>query len=289
MIFGWWIFPELGIEGAAWATVVAHISGTLLVGLLLYKRKFKFRLIKELSLLKGYVQIMKIGLPIAALGAGFSIIYVFLTPIMTAYGDAPLAAVAIGHRIEGLSYFMAVGLATAVATLVGQNVGARKFDRAKKAVHLSILYVNIILVVFSLIFFFASKQIYSIFSDTADVIEIGSSYLMIMAIFQIFMGWEIIFNQAFAGAGNSNPAFVISFSLSLIRIPLAILFAQYFDWGSDGIWWAISISTFLKGIVLALWWRRGKWKSKALKIASEVTSRIPETPEFAISVESERS
>ncbi len=274
LIRGIWIFPKLGIKGAAWASTIAVFLASAMMFALLLKHKYRFKLSNALS--HNYLKFVKIGLPIAALGAGFSLIYVFLTRIITMFGDAPLAAVTIGHRIESIPYFVAMGLATAVATLVGQNVGARKFERAKQAVSLAILYCNWILVVFSIFFFFGAEQIYSMFLASDAVVLEGVHYLMIIAIFEMFLGWEVIYSQAFAGAGNSTPAFVISLPLSSLRIPLAYFLAFNFELGADGIWWAISFTTFLKGIILAFWFSLGHWQKKALQLSKQVSVKALE-------------
>ncbi|MCD4657067.1 MAG: MATE family efflux transporter [Planctomycetes bacterium] len=270
LINGLWIFPKLGVAGAAWATLFAEIVAVITFVILFVRRKYKVKFHKEFGFFPSVSRIIYIGVPVASISVGFSIIYLFLTKIITKFGDAPLAAVTIGHRIEGIPFFIAHGLATAVATLVGQNIGARQFDRVKESFKICLSYTNIILIFFCLLFFFGAPFIYALYKQPANVVFEGSRYLMICAVFEIFMGWEIIAGAAFSGTGNTMPTLFISLPLSILRIPLAYYLAIDLQMGVTGIWWAISATTLLKGIVLVFWWTRNRWILHANKHLPEI-------------------
>lgn len=267
LIFGIGPFPRMEAAGAALATVMAHIFAFFWSWLLLRRREVNvlYRRSKwgwiDWSLMW---RIAKIGTPLAVSGFLFSLSYMLLTRIISQYGANAIAALGLGHRIEGVCYNVAVGFSVAAATLVGQNLGAGKADRAEKAVWLSILYISIFLVVVSLLFYFFGAWIIRFFINDAEVIAEGARYLKIIAIFEVFLGFEIVFEGAFSGAGNTVPPMVISVPLTWARIPLALLLANTLGWGSVGIWWAIAVTTGLKGVTMALWFRRGRWKEKTV-------------------------
>ena len=262
LIFGVGPFPRMGAGGAALATIIAHGFIVLAAILLLQRRDIKIIFRHEKKWIDWDImwRLIKIGAPIAVNGFLFSLSYMALTRIITSFGPDALAAIGVGHRIEGLSYNVAVGFSFAAATLVGQNLGAGKPQRAEKAVWLNILYISTFLVAASLFFYFFGHAIFRFFVDDAEVIAEGAIYLKIVALFEIFLGFEIVLEGAFAGAGNSMPPMLISVPLTWARIPLALFLAHNMDMGSQGVWWAISITTGLKGVVMAFWFRRGNWK-----------------------------
>ena len=279
LINGLWIFPKLGVAGAAWATFTAEIAAVTTFVILFIRRKYKIKFYPKLKLFPSIYRLLKIGLPVTSIGLGFSIIYIFLTKIITKFGDAPLAAMTLGHRIEGLVYFLSFGIASAVSTMVGQNVGARKFDRARKSFRISLNYTSLVSFLFATVFFFGAASIYKIYGQPENVVIEGIRYLMIMSVFEIFMGWEIVASSAFSGVGNTMPTLLISLPLSILRIPLAYFLAIHMQMGVVGIWWAISVSTLFKGTILTYWWTRDRWVKYAIKnlkvIEAEKSQRIP--------------
>ncbi len=262
LIFGIGPFPRMETAGAALATIIAHGFIAVFGIILLQRRKVRIRFHQGLINYNLLWRITRIGAPIAFSGLMFSVSYMFLTRVITRFGPEALAALGLGHRIEGLSYFAAVGFSVAAATLVGQNLGAGKPERAEKSAWLTILYISILLLVVSLVYFFFSGNIIRFFINDASVIREGTQYLKIIALFEVFLGFEIVFEGAFSGAGNSFPPMLVAVPVTWARIPLAIYLADVVGLGSNGIWWSIAVTTGLKGILLALWFLRGKWKLK---------------------------
>lgn len=265
LIFGIGPFPRMGAAGAGLATMLAHVFAFIWSWILLKRREVHVTFDRtsrrwiDWSLMW---RITKIGAPLALSGLLFSMSYMLLTRIISFYGPNALAALGLGHRIEGLCYNVAVGFSVAAATLVGQNLGAGKPERAEKAVWLSIFYISVFLILVSLLFFFFGTWVIRFFINDAKVIAEGARYLKIIALFEVFLGFEIVFEGAFSGAGNTVPPMLISVPLTWVRIPLALLLANTLGLGSIGIWWAIAVTTGLKGVIMAVWFRRGRWKEK---------------------------
>jgi putative MATE family efflux protein len=265
LIFGIGPFPRMGAAGAGLATMLAHVFAFIWSWILLKRRDVHASFDRTSHRRINWSlmwRITKIGAPLALSGLLFSMSYMLLTRIISFHGPNALAALGLGHRIEGLCYNVAVGFSVAASTLVGQNLGAGKPERAEKAVWLNILYISIFLVFISLLFFFFGTWVIRFFINDAKVIAEGARYLRIIALFEVFLGFEIVFEGAFSGAGNTIPPMLISVPLTWARIPLALLLADTLGLGSSGIWWAIAVTTGLKGVIMAAWFRRGRWKEK---------------------------
>jgi len=262
-IFGWMGFPRMGMPGAALASAIAHVValGLLLLNLPRVKIKLKFDLT---SFVKNAIEILRIGTPIGALGATFSIIYIILSKNIAYFGTVPMAAISIAHRIEGIPFFFAFGFSTAVSTVVGQNLGTGKPGRAEQGAHLSLAYAGSFLLLISICFILYGKSILSFFINNQAVINVGYQYLFVIAIFEVFLAPEVILEGAFTGAGDTKPPFLISIPLTFLRIPLAYYFSITLNYGVVAIWWAISFTMFLKGVTFFFWFQRGKWKEKKI-------------------------
>lgn len=262
-IFGWLGFPKMGMPGAALASAIAHLVAFVLLFLQLPRVKIHLQF-HLTSFLPNSIEMLRIGTPIGVLGAVFSIIYIVLSRNIAYFGTVPMAAISICHRIEGVPFFIAFGFSTAVATIVGQNLGAGKPQRAEKGVNLSLGYATSFLFLVSISFILFGKSIMSLFISDPAVIEEGYRYLFAVAIFEIFLAPEVILEGAFTGAGDTRPPFMISIPLTFLRIPLAYYFSITLNYGVAAIWWVISVSTFLKGLIFYWWFQRGKWKLKKI-------------------------
>jgi len=258
-IYGWYGFPTMGVAGGALASVISHATGCIILFSQLPRIRIKFKFTLK-NFLANSLEILKIGSPIGILGGFFSIIYIVLSKNIAYFGTEPMAAISICHRIEGIPFFIAFGFSTAVAALVGQNLGAGSPDRAERATNRSLIYASIFLIASSIMFILFGKEFLALFIDDQRVIDIGYRYLFIISLFEVFLGPEIILEGAFTGAGDTKPPFLISIPLTLLRIPASYFFSITLDYGVDAIWWVISSTTFLKGICFFVWFRRGKWK-----------------------------
>jgi len=257
---------RMGLAGAAYATLLAHIIGCLCMMWQVFlmcpeakKRPVTF----NFDFLRcEFLPIVRIGGPMALSGVGFAVIYLFLSGIISHFGSAPLAAVGIGHRIEALPFFLTLGFSMAVSTWVGQNLGAGKPERAEAGVRLSLILVSSALILISVAFFFFAEGIFRIFIRDGAVIRHGVQYLRAIAVFEVFLGFEVVLEGAFAGAGDTKPPMWIAFPLTFLRVPLSYFLGIHLGWGVQAVWWMISVTTFLKGSMMWIWFRRGKWKEK---------------------------
>jgi Na+-driven multidrug efflux pump len=204
-------------------------------------------------------QMVRIGLPNAISMVLFPVVYMVLVRIPAAYGDHQVAALRIGHTVEGMSFFLAIGVSQATATLVGQNLGAGKPARAARFAWASAGLVSAVVALFSVAFYFWAEPIAAVFDPQAATVAAGAVYLRILAVSQVFMGLEIVFGGGFNGAGNTGPPTMVAVPLNLARIPLAYWLADSLGWGVAGVWWAISGTSIVKGALMTGLFSLGRW------------------------------
>jgi Na+-driven multidrug efflux pump len=289
LMLGLFGFPKLGVAGAALATVIARLFMVAFgIWLLLTKQRissrrfhksiFRRALFPVPVIAEGLLRFrlddtttpdwkllgstLRIGLPNTVSQVLFPFVYMVITRLPASYGPEYIAALRIGHTVEGVSFFLALGFSIATATCVGQNLGASKPARAARAGWMATEIVVAILLVFSVLFYVFSHRIGAVFSPDADAIEASAAYLEILAFSQAFMGIEIVLAGAFSGAGDTVPPMVITVPLNLARIPLAYALAEFFGFGVNGVWWSISGTSIVKGLIIAFWFSRGRWKGK---------------------------
>lgn len=264
-IFGYGPFPELGVAGASTATAVSVLIGMILITALLLKGKLGYpvnHLLKIKPKLKELWKIGKIGLPMSTQQLVFVIVYWFLIKIVHSFGETSAAAMGIGNRMESFSYLTCFGFSLAASTLVGQNLGAGKPERAAKCAYGSIGIAVSLTLVMTFLFIVFPKYIAGIFTDDAEVLAIAVDYLVILGISQFAMAIEIVLEGSFSGAGNTIPPMVVMIPGSLARIPLAYYLCFNLGWGINGVWWTLTITTLVKSMILFYWFRLGHWKLK---------------------------
>ncbi len=266
-IFGYGPFPELGVMGASVATAISISVGMIIITALLVKGKIGYpvtAILKTKPKLKELWKIAKIGLPMSTQQLVFVVVYWFLIKIVHSYGEISAAAMGIGNRMESFSYLTCFGFSLAASTLVGQNLGAGKPDRAAKCAYGSIGLAISLTLVMTFLFIVFPKQISGIFTDDPEVLAIAVDYLIILGISQFAMAIEIVLEGAFSGAGDTIPPMVVMIPGSLARIPLAYYLCFDLNWGINGVWWTLTITTLVKSMVLAYWFKLGHWKLKEI-------------------------
>jgi putative MATE family efflux protein len=263
LIFGWGPFPELGIEGAAIATNIGRGIGVLTQLWLLLKGGKHIRVLRSHLYLHGQtiVSILKTSLG----GVGQMIIamtsWIFVMRIIAEFGSQAVAGATIALRIMMFTMMPAWGLSNAVATLVGQNLGAGKPDRAERSVWITGFWNMIFLIGVAIVYFLNSESLVGIFTDDAEVISIGGMWLRIVAYSYFVYGWWMVATQAFNGAGDTmTPTKINLVFFWLIQIPLAYIMSKILEMEVSGVFWAIFISETSVGLFTLWLFTRGKWK-----------------------------
>ncbi|HBF5236741.1 TPA: MATE family efflux transporter [Clostridioides difficile] len=252
LIFGWGFAPKLGVTGAAIATVFAQIVVTTCFIYIIVKSKeeyFKLRLFKEIET-KYYKVLYKLGLPIAIQSGMFTVFSMLLGVIVASWGPVAVAVQKVGSQIEAISWMTAEGLSVALGSFVGQNYGAKKYSRINKGCKIAITVSSVLGIITTLVLVFAGESIFSIFIDESEAIEKGAVYLKILGYSQFFMCLEIITTGAFKGLGRTYIPSIIITILTGARVPLAYFISRPEMLGLNGVWWSITLSSILKGILM---------------------------------------
>ncbi|HKC39491.1 MAG TPA: MATE family efflux transporter, partial [Gemmatimonadales bacterium] len=256
LIMGLGPFPRLGVEGAALASVMVR-SGGFLVGLVIALRRGLLRV--SAPDWRALPTVIRIGMPLSLAGVLLSVIYMWLTRFTSRFGTAALAALGVGHKMEGLGFIAISGFALAAGALVGQNLGARQEARAREAVRLTVGYCLVVTVTTAIAFLLIPGRLVSLFTRDAQVIADGVLYLRVIAFAQIGQSFELILEGALAGAGYTFWPQVVSTSVTAMRIPLAAWWSRAF--GLVGIWLALSVTAISRGIAMILFWKAGRWRT----------------------------
>ncbi|MCR0223722.1 MATE family efflux transporter [[Clostridium] innocuum] len=252
-IFGFGAIPPMGVAGAAIATVLAQLVVMLLF---LYTILRDTVLFSNVHILHSYssqhtMEIFRIGLPSAVQSMLFSGISMVIARLIAGWGDAAVAVQKVGSQIESISWMTAEGYAAALNSFVAQNHGAKNIDRIREGYRLSMIVMLSWGVFCSLVLIVFPQLIFQVFIQEAEVLPMGVDYLRILGVSQLFMCMEITTAGAFSGLGKTLPPSIVSITLTGARIPMAILLGRWL--GLNGVWWAITISSIGKGIVLLGW------------------------------------
>jgi putative MATE family efflux protein len=263
-IFGWGPVPELGVMGSAVATTTGRSIGVL------YQLYVLFRKTKAMSLIRSHFELdwtlVRSLLNLAAGGTGQFLIasasWVFLTRILSTFGSDIVAGYTIAIRIIIFTILPAWGMANAAATLVGQNLGAGKPDRAETSAWRAARFNMIFLLLVGVVFFVGSEGIVGFFNDQPVVVQTGTLCLRIFCLGYIFFAYGMVISQSLNGAGDTRtPTLINLICFWLIEIPLAYGLAIGLGFGPIGVFSSVAISESLLAIMAVWVFRKGHWKT----------------------------
>lgn len=252
LIFGIGPIKGLGIRGAASATVLAQII-VFITFMTLGKRNdtlySRVKIFKPLEF--PYIKkIIKLGFPAFLQTSAHSGISMILTRIIAGFGSTPIAVQSVGSQIESLSWMTSEGFSAAISAFVGQNYGAKKYDRIKEGYKKGMEIIGAIGIIATLLLTLGARPLFKIFiPDDPYALKEGISYLRILGLSQLFMSIEIGTAGAFNGLGRTTVPAIVGISLNACRIPIAIILSGT-ALGLSGIWWSISSTSIVKGIIL---------------------------------------
>lgn len=265
LIYGIGPFPEMGVTGAAVATTIGRGVGVIYQ--LYHLRGHASRIKLQLPHLRPQFDLM-IDLLKVSIGGVLQFIiatasWVFLVRIVATYGSAAVAGYTIAIRIVVFTIMPAWGMSNAVATLVGQNLGAGKPERAEKSVWTVAKYNLYFMLTVAVIFIAFAEYIIGFFSTDPEVIANGVSCLRFIAYGYGFYGIGMIVVQAFNGAGDTMTPTKINFLCYwMLQIPLAYILAKQLALDTTGVFLAITIAESLLAVFGLIIFKRGHWKTK---------------------------
>ena len=251
LILGPGPFPKLGVVGAAIATVTAQaiVMMMMILGVLIQKKENVLKGIRLTAKIpKEYLGgLCRIGIPTAIQGMAYCAISMVLTRMVSAYGAEAVATQRVGGQIESISWNTADGFAAALNAFIAQNYGAGKMGRVRKGYRASLWTVGIWGLLISFVFICFPKAIADIFFHEPKAVATAVGYLVIIGFSEAFMCVELTTVGALSGLGRTRLCSIISIAFTSARIPLAIILGGLI--GLSGIWWALSVTSIIKGII----------------------------------------
>ncbi len=268
LIFGYLGFPAMGVNGAAWASVITF-SLALIIGFVLFQTRWT-----NVNLSLGHHsrmsvasmwKIVRIGIPAFIGEASFSGSRLLITPIVAAYGTDVVAAYGVGMQLTGFGVMILVGLGLGLSSLIGHNMGAAKLERARKTADHSILAGIGTMALFGLATFVGAEYYLRLFFESPTTIHHGVEMLRIMALGFPFLGAFLMIEQIYVGVGQNIPPMVV---LGIhgwgLQVVPALLTTQVFGLGQTAVWWVLAMSGGISSAAFYLYYRRGKWLSSTV-------------------------
>jgi putative MATE family efflux protein len=277
-IFGWGPIRGLGVTGAALATVGAQGFAALLgVGVLFtgrYGIRVRLRDFKpDLPFIR---RALAVGLPASVEQATRSLGAILLTWIATGFGTTALAAYGLGSRLIMFFFVPSLGLSQATATVVGQNIGARKVERAAHATRLTGWLTFWAMTLVGLAFMPLARPLSAFLVPTDhNVVELGAAFVRVVAPAVGIIAAQQVIAGALRGAGQTMAAMVLSLMTQwLLQLPISYALARHTSLGFAGIWWAFPIANAISLLASIAWFQRGTWRHTRLTEEGRLAARV---------------
>jgi len=265
MIFGLLGAPALGVRGAALATVISQfVAMCVTLGLLLSGRvRIHMRIEHFRPDFPTIAGLVRVGLPGSGQMLARSLMALVLMRVVAGCGTVAVAGYGIGLRFQAILLMPAFAIANAAATMMGQNLGAGRPDRAARAAWTGALVDSAIMAAAALTFYFAAERTVWLFDRNPEVIKVGASFIRITTGFYVFTALAIVLGRALQGAGDTvAPMISTVIALWGVQVPLAIWLSARTTPPTDGIWWAIAAAITLHGLMVTGWFSLGRWKHR---------------------------
>jgi putative MATE family efflux protein len=267
LINGWGPFPKLNVMGASVATTTGRGLGVVFQLWLLFGGKSRIRVYAN--------QIrINVGVLWRLLRVSFTGILQFLIAtaswtglvrLCATFGSVPVAGYTVAIKIFMFVILPSWGLSNSAATLVGQNLGAKKPDRAEKAVYQTARYTTYYMGSIAVVFLLFARQLAAFFTSDPAVQSVAADCLRFISVGNICYAWGMVLVQAFNGAGDTRtPSMINFFCYWCFQIPLAWILAVTLHWGPRGVFAAIPSAETAMTIASLILFRRGAWKRKLI-------------------------
>lgn len=262
-MFGYFGMPAWGIKGAAIASVLSYAL-TFAVGLYLFygdHTNLKLHLTSRIPIrMASMWKLVKIGIPTWLGSMSFSGARLVMTPLIATFGTSVVAAYGIGNQVSSFGVMVLVGIGLGLSSLIGHNIGSKKFDRAKKTADHAILLGVGVMIAMGLISALFARPIMDIFFDSAETIGIGVTMLRIMALGFPFMAILLMIEEIHTGVGLNTPAMVVNIiNAWLLEVTPVVILTQWFNYSEVAIWWVISGAAAVSSAAFYMYYRRGRW------------------------------
>jgi Na+-driven multidrug efflux pump len=265
LVLGLGPIPQLGIAGSAGAYVLGFGCGLLMQIVILVRGRacvgLRLRHLRPDLPLMG--RIIGIALPGAVQMTLRSASNIVLVGLVGSFGTFATAGYGLADRFLLMILFPCLGLGNTSGTLVGQNLGAGKPDRAERCAEWVSAYAVVYMLVVTTLLFLFAEPLVAFFDPTPQVVAIGAMCIRIITFSLILDGIGIILGRSLDGAGNTVPSATVNLiTLWGIQLPLAFALSRWLGFGLAGIWLGRAVANAANGLLIAMWFRRGRWKER---------------------------
>ncbi len=267
LVLGLWIFPPLGVSGAALSNVVSQaLGGCIGLYILLSGRTRLHVHLSDFRLDLGIIyRIFRIGIPALIMNVQRSIGQFLLTLLIAPFGTMAVAAHSLAARVEMFVFLPGMGLGNGAGVLVGQNLGAGQPQRAERSAWTAVGILQALMVVVCAALLIWAEPIIRVFTSDPELIEIGALFIRIATPGFFFIGFTSVLQNCIATAGDTVPNMVISLvMLWIIEMPMAYFLPKYTDIGVLGIRWALVAGILSGSAMYFVYFRLGRWKRKKI-------------------------
>ena len=265
LIFGWWIFPELGVRGAALTNIITQGLGLIFGFWVLFTGRTRLHLtLKNVRVDKVMIwRIIRIGIPVAVSGAQRSLGDMIIMWLISPFGTVAVAAHTVWQRVMMFGMMPAMGFGTGAAVLAGQNLGAQQPDRAEKSGWLAVGVVQAWMIVAGIMVLIFAEKIIGVFGPEPDVVAMCADFLRIGTVAWLFFAMEPVLMSVLSGIGDTVPPMIITLgSFWIFQIPLAYVLSKFTPFGVYGLRWALVIGMVAPAVFMGIYFKTGRWKKK---------------------------
>lgn len=260
LIFGWWVFPAMGVQGAAVATVSSQVLGMLMVGWLFVRRAGWLRTIPW----QHAGEMLRLGLPIGVRAVLGVAAFAGFTAFLARMGEGELAAHQIALKIVSISFLPGFGLSETATILTGQYLGAGRFAEIRKSYQSTLILALGIMGACGILFFGFGPHLVRLFNSDPYVVELGSKLLMVAALFQIFDALAMVSVGALNGVGDTRFTMFGGIACSwLVLLPSSYLFGVVLDGGAVGAWFGMTAEIAAMSALMTWRFVNNGWRSRA--------------------------
>ena len=265
LIFGWWVFPDLGVRGAALSNIAAQVLGMSLSFWVFFSGRTRLRLsLGDLHVdLNTIWRIIRIGVPAAVMGVQTAFGSLIFVRFMVPFGTLAVAAHSLFVRVMMVLLLPTWAIGAGAGVLVGQNLGAGQPGRAERTGWQATGIAAMIAVTASVAILLWAEGIIRVFTTDSGLVETAGAFLRIATAGYLMIAIVTVLQQAISGAGDTLPAMVFSIiTVWAVQLPLAYLLPRTTDLGVYGVRWALVAGPLVGGIAYSVYFRAGRWKRK---------------------------
>ena len=265
LVFGWWIFPRLGVSGAAFTNVFSLSLGTGISFWILFTGRTRLRLtMKNFRLDAGVIwRMVKIGIPASINGMQRSFINVVMLWFIVPYGTLAVAAHTVAQRVEMITLMAGFGFGQAAGVLAGQNLGAQQPKRAERTGWLASGLVTGLMTISALVVLVWAENIVRIFNAEPGLVEIAGTFLRIAAVGFLVLGVAAVLTDCLNGVGDTMiPMLASLITMWGAQVPMAYFLPKHTSIGVYGVRWAMVTALAMRAITYVVYFTLGRWKRK---------------------------